>query len=87
MSLRISTTPVMDSVEALSLNAPIKKARTGIGAGLGIKRLSRRNQLPATIIFSISTEPVRMLLRSSRSLPTATICLNISRMLPAMVTS
>ncbi len=47
----------------------------------------RETQLPATIIFSINTEPVRMLLRSSRSLPTATICLNMSRMLPAMVTS
>lgn len=45
------------------------------------------DQLPATIIFSISTEPVRMLLRISRSLPTATICLNMSFMLPAMVTS
>ncbi|OSN20372.1 hypothetical protein BV330_01593 [Pseudomonas syringae pv. actinidiae] len=47
----------------------------------------RQAQLPATVMRSIRTEPVRMLLRSSRSLPTATICLNMSRILPAMVTS
>lgn len=67
----------------LRANANEALARVQSGARLTMQA----DQLPATIMRSINTEPVRMLLRSSRSLPTATICLNISRMFPAIVTS
>jgi len=80
---------VVTSGSSLRLQRKIASTRAKKGlheAGLGDAG-RRENQLPATIIFSINTEPVRMLLRISRSLPTATICLNMSFMLPAMVTS
>ncbi len=75
----------MCDTECRELRAKANAALARVQSGAGLTR--QADQLPATVIRSMSTEPVRMLLRSSRSLPTATICLNMSRMLPAMVTS
>ncbi|MNQ62716.1 hypothetical protein D3C85_770720 [compost metagenome] len=74
----LSAALLTDSHPAETKNAPE-------WARLQIRR--RAAQLPATVIFSISTEPVRMLPRSSRSLPTASTWRNMSLRLPAMVTS
>ncbi len=45
------------------------------------------DQDPARVMFSIRIEPVRILPHRSTSLPTATICRNMSRMFPAIVIS
>jgi len=47
----------------------------------------RMRQLPATVMFPISIEPLRILPRVSTSLPTALMRWNMSLRLPAMVIS
>jgi hypothetical protein len=46
-----------------------------------------RHYEPAIVMRSINTEPVRVLLRVSTSLPTSTMPMNMSRRLPATVIS
>ncbi len=85
--------PDRDSLVGLRCAQPNLRGYTSVGSGgVPLKRKAPKPDptfpyFPATVMRSISTEPVRTLPRVSTSQPTATIWRNMSRRLPAMVTS